>query len=253
MTPRPSTLVDASRSRAGGALGHHLVVMGEAGVRDGAARPLRGQVIVGRGSDADVRVAEPRASRRHARLILGDDIRVEDLASANGTRVRGRKLDGGQARRRRGGRGDLDWRARAHGPARSWLGGAPRRAAARRARGADRLGVRARAKRRAARSRSRGSSRTRARPSPASPGAVLRAVDVVGRCGLGELGLLLPGSSSARRRSRGPARSRRRSRRGRAARASASRRIRGTAGTRRRCSRARACVPRCPRPTRPRR
>ena len=94
-TPRPSTLVDASRSRAGGALGHHLVVMGEA-VFETVPLPLRGQVIVGRGSDADVRVAEPRASRRHARLVLGDDIRVEDLGSANGTRVRGRKLEAGK-------------------------------------------------------------------------------------------------------------------------------------------------------------
>jgi pSer/pThr/pTyr-binding forkhead associated (FHA) protein len=91
-TPRPSTLVEGSRSQAGGTLGYHLVVMGEA-VFETVALPARGEVVVGRGSDADVRVDEPRASRRHARLVLGDEIRVEDLGSANGTRVRGRRLE----------------------------------------------------------------------------------------------------------------------------------------------------------------
>jgi two-component system response regulator AtoC len=91
-TPRPSTLVDGSRSQAGAPLGYHLVVMGEA-VFETVALPARGEVVIGRGSDADVRVDEPRASRRHARLRLGDDVQVEDLGSANGTRVRGRTLE----------------------------------------------------------------------------------------------------------------------------------------------------------------
>src|SRR5438046_3151142 len=94
-TPRPSTLVDASRSQTGVSLGYHLAIMGEA-VFETVPLPTRGDVIVGRGSEADVRLEEPRASRRHARLRLGDDLQVEDLGSANGTRVRGRKLDAGK-------------------------------------------------------------------------------------------------------------------------------------------------------------
>jgi DNA-binding NtrC family response regulator len=188
-TPRPSTLVDGSRSQAGGALGYHLVVMGEA-VFETVALPTRGEVIVGRGSEADVRVAEPRASRRHARLVLGDDIRVEDLGSANGTRVRGRKLEAGKpvtvaageaiaigalvlmvqvnrvASPRRGVlphaelEGRIDWEC-ARGEA-TGVGFSVARVVA--------------------------GERAAASASPSS----IRAVDVVGRCGPGELGLLLP-------------------------------------------------------------
>src|SRR5450755_2356560 len=95
-TPRPSTLVDAGRSQAGVSLGYHLVVMGEA-VFETVPLPARGEVGVGRGSEADVRLDEPRASRRHARLRIGDELQIEDLGSANGTRVRGRKLEAGKA------------------------------------------------------------------------------------------------------------------------------------------------------------
>ena len=94
-TPRPSTLVDASHGPSGEALGYHLVVVGEE-VFETLPLPARGDVIVGRGSSADVRIEDPRASRRHARLRLGDELLVEDLGSANGTRVRGRKLGAGQ-------------------------------------------------------------------------------------------------------------------------------------------------------------
>jgi len=91
-TPVPSTLVEGSRSQAGSALGYHLVVMGPA-VFEVVRLPVRGQVVVGRGDGADVGVDEPRASRRHVRIHLGDEIAIEDLGSANGTRLRGRKLE----------------------------------------------------------------------------------------------------------------------------------------------------------------
>jgi DNA-binding NtrC family response regulator len=198
-TPRPSTLVEGSRSQAGGALGYHLVVMGEA-VFETVPLPLRGEVVIGRASEADVRVEEARASRRHARLILGDDLRVEDLGSANGTRVRGRRLEAGkpvviaageavaigslvlmvQLNRAAGARrgvlphaeleGRIDWEC-ARGEA-TGVGFS-----------VARVVTDARA----------------AEPSGADEGvrvaglrAALRAVDVVGRCGPGELGLLLP-------------------------------------------------------------
>jgi DNA-binding NtrC family response regulator len=197
-TPRPSTLVEGSRSQAGGALGYHLAIMGEA-VFETVALPARGEVIVGRGSEADVRLEEPRASRRHARLVLGDDIRVEDLDSANGTRVRGRRLEVGkpvvvaageaisigalvlmvQVNRasspRRGVlphgelEGRIDWEC-ARGEA-TGVGFSVARVVA--------------------------DERAAVSASPGGLGAVandgaLRAVDVVGRCGPGELALLLP-------------------------------------------------------------
>ena len=102
----PSTLRDEStlaRSQAGAATGFHLLVMGP---RQFATFPLpaRGEVIVGRGDTAgvDVKVDDAKASRRHLRLHVGqgrenadgheDGVEVEDLGSANGTRVHERKL-----------------------------------------------------------------------------------------------------------------------------------------------------------------
>jgi two-component system response regulator AtoC len=54
-------------------------------------RPLRdGAVItIGRSSECDVRVDHASVSRMHARVIGGNPVRVEDLGSSNGVRVRG--------------------------------------------------------------------------------------------------------------------------------------------------------------------
>jgi transcriptional regulator with PAS, ATPase and Fis domain len=49
--------------------------------------PLRGSVVLGRGGQADLALDDASVSRRHATLHLGDDIVIEDLGSANGTRV----------------------------------------------------------------------------------------------------------------------------------------------------------------------
>ena len=59
------------------------------------ALPARGEVTVGRGGGAgvDVKLDDAKASRRHLRFYLGDDIEVEDLGSANGTRVHGAQAD----------------------------------------------------------------------------------------------------------------------------------------------------------------
>ena len=56
--------------------------------------PLRPDVdlVVGRIEGCDVRLDDPSLSRRHARLRVGDAITLEDLDSANGTRVRGQKI-----------------------------------------------------------------------------------------------------------------------------------------------------------------
>jgi len=54
--------------------------------------PVAGELVIGRASDADVRVDHPSVSREHAILRLGAPITIEDLGSANGTRLRGRPL-----------------------------------------------------------------------------------------------------------------------------------------------------------------
>jgi two-component system response regulator AtoC len=56
--------------------------------------PVRGHVVVGRGSEADVRVDDPQLSRRHVALKLGGPTTLlRDLGSLNGTSVGGRRLN----------------------------------------------------------------------------------------------------------------------------------------------------------------
>src|SRR5687768_5624502 len=62
-----------------------------------AAHPLpdSGELVIGRDPSADVVVSAPGVSRRHARLHLGAKMEIEDLSSANGTRIGDRQLHGG--------------------------------------------------------------------------------------------------------------------------------------------------------------
>ncbi len=57
--------------------------------------PARGVVVVGRAAEADLRVDDRSISRRHAAIHLDGAIHVEDLGSANGTRVRGAPVAAG--------------------------------------------------------------------------------------------------------------------------------------------------------------
>jgi DNA-binding winged helix-turn-helix (wHTH) protein len=58
-------------------------------------RLSEGSHIVGRAADADIRVDVSSVSRHHARIVRrGCEAVVEDLASKNGTSVRGVKVDG---------------------------------------------------------------------------------------------------------------------------------------------------------------
>jgi two-component system response regulator AtoC len=50
--------------------------------------PASGSVSIGRAPDCDVQVDDPSVSRRHARLHLGGELRIENLGSANGVRLR---------------------------------------------------------------------------------------------------------------------------------------------------------------------
>jgi len=93
----PTTLRNDStltRSQGGGG-SLHLLVMGPKQFAR-FALPTRGEVVVGLGDTAgvDVKLDDAKASRRHLRFQISDsgEIAIEDLGSANGTRVGGRKL-----------------------------------------------------------------------------------------------------------------------------------------------------------------
>jgi DNA-binding NtrC family response regulator len=88
-----STLVesaDAGRRRR-----LSLLVIGEGYI---ATHPLPddGDLTIGRSKGVEINIDVPQISRRHAILHLGNPIRLEDLGSANGTRVRERQLDSGE-------------------------------------------------------------------------------------------------------------------------------------------------------------
>lgn len=76
--------------------GFHLLVMS----RDVFAThplPASGTLTIGRSAMADIQLQDPLASRRHATLHIGDRIVVEDLTSANGTRVRDALIEPGHS------------------------------------------------------------------------------------------------------------------------------------------------------------
>jgi DNA-binding winged helix-turn-helix (wHTH) protein len=50
--------------------------------------------IVGRGSDDVVTLDSPSISRRHARIVVAEEITLEDLGSKNGTWLRDERVDG---------------------------------------------------------------------------------------------------------------------------------------------------------------
>ena len=54
--------------------------------------PEEGMLTIGRAPEASIRVEDASVSRLHARLHVGQLLRVEDLGSANGTRIGGTRL-----------------------------------------------------------------------------------------------------------------------------------------------------------------
>ena len=77
----------AQRDRA------YLIVL--AGANVGEMYPVVGaETFVGRGEKAKIKLTDDGISRMHARIFVdGTDLRIEDLASANGTVVNGERLD----------------------------------------------------------------------------------------------------------------------------------------------------------------
>ena len=47
---------------------------------------------LGRGSDTDIRIEDPGASRNHCEIVLGQPALLRDLNSTNGTLVNGQKV-----------------------------------------------------------------------------------------------------------------------------------------------------------------
>jgi hypothetical protein len=66
--------------------GPHLVL-------DGVMQPLtRQRTVLGRGSDADIRIEDSGVSRRHCEIRLSNPPVLVDLGSTNGTWVRGERI-----------------------------------------------------------------------------------------------------------------------------------------------------------------
>ncbi len=69
-----------------------LVIVSDTGSSSHALTPP-GPYTLGRGDDAGIKLDDSSVSRLHARLHLGAQVKLEDLGSANGTIVRGRRLE----------------------------------------------------------------------------------------------------------------------------------------------------------------
>ena len=70
---------------------HYLIVRKGAGV--GALHHVTKPLTLGRGTAADVAIADEAVSRSHAAVrVDGDTVVVEDLDSSNGTRVNGHEV-----------------------------------------------------------------------------------------------------------------------------------------------------------------
>jgi pSer/pThr/pTyr-binding forkhead associated (FHA) protein len=69
-----------------------LVVLGDSA--SGISHPIAGSLTIGRGAGVDLSLADPEVSRRHASVrVDGSTVVVEDLGSANGTRVNGEPIE----------------------------------------------------------------------------------------------------------------------------------------------------------------
>ena len=76
---------ESSGSQSGGQ--HRLEVGGQ-------AYPLvRAITLMGRGTDADIRVEDPGVSRKHCEIVAGNPAIIRDLKSTNGTFVDGNRID----------------------------------------------------------------------------------------------------------------------------------------------------------------
>lgn len=60
---------------------------------NGTAYPLmRAITRIGRGSDSDIRIDDPSASRNHCEIVIGNPTLLRDLSSTNGTMINGERI-----------------------------------------------------------------------------------------------------------------------------------------------------------------
>ncbi len=93
-------IVDATQTRAAEAEGSEpttlqLLVIGKEAFSTHAL-PRQGTTTIGRAAEADIQVPDPLISRKHLAIHVGPALEVEDLASANGTRLGPVKLEAGR-------------------------------------------------------------------------------------------------------------------------------------------------------------
>lgn len=76
---------------------YRWTVEAETGPLSGLSFGITGPVIVGRALDCDLAIITPQVSGQHAQLeIIDDKLYVEDMGSANGTLLNGKKAQGQQ-------------------------------------------------------------------------------------------------------------------------------------------------------------
>jgi two-component system, NtrC family, response regulator AtoC len=90
--PMDSTLVSTAKTGDGATAIPRRVMVGSGQSVTTHLVPDEGVVLVGRAPDATIRVDDASVSRLHVRIHLGEVLRVEDLGSANGTRLGGTRL-----------------------------------------------------------------------------------------------------------------------------------------------------------------
>jgi two-component system, NtrC family, response regulator AtoC len=86
-------VAESSRQRPGR---FRLSVLEKGGQHSSHALPESGSVSIGRSSATDVSIDDPSISRRHLVLHAGSVLQAQDLGSANGTRIRGQRLQPGE-------------------------------------------------------------------------------------------------------------------------------------------------------------
>src|SRR5438067_530362 len=92
-TPAPITAAVAASEHVSARL--HALVISEKQV---ATYPLpdSGTITIGRSPQCEIQIDDSSVSRAHATISIGPPLSIVDLGSANGTRVRDRKLERGK-------------------------------------------------------------------------------------------------------------------------------------------------------------
>lgn len=92
ISPSKPPVAEDSHTRVRAAL-PKFVLRGVSGVTFGKTFALVGNMVMGRAHESDISVPSEEVSRNHARLqVTPDGIMVEDLGSANGTWINGKRI-----------------------------------------------------------------------------------------------------------------------------------------------------------------